>query len=150
MVATEGFARDNSMALRNPAEMWACRDASVMVNSLFLRSRRSLLPKPTPDLGNKLRRLRRKRELTITEASRQAHISAGFLSAIELSRANPSVATIYRLAAAYGTTVLELYDFPVQSNRVLRPRRRQSLETKSGVRMELLSTGTKMLESMLI
>jgi DNA-binding transcriptional MerR regulator/quercetin dioxygenase-like cupin family protein len=107
-------------------------------------------PKPTPDLGNKLRRLRRKRELTITEASRQAHISAGFLSAIELSRANPSVATIYRLAAAYGTTVLELYDLPVQSNRVLRPRNRKSLETKSGVRMELLSTGTKMLESMLI
>src|SRR5579864_6564667 len=32
-------------------------------------------PKPTPDLGNKLRQLRRKRELTITEASRQAHIS---------------------------------------------------------------------------
>ncbi|MFZ0419223.1 MAG: cupin domain-containing protein [Candidatus Sulfotelmatobacter sp.] len=107
-------------------------------------------PKPTPDLGDKLRRLRRKGELTITEASRQAHISAGFLSAIELSRANPSVATIYRLAAAYGTTVLELYDLPVQSNRVLRPRNRKSLETKSGVRMELLSTGTKMLESMLI
>lgn len=106
--------------------------------------------KPTPDLGNKLRRLRRKRGLTVTEAARQAHISAGFLSAIELSRANPSVATIYRLAAAYGTTVLELYDLPAQSNRVIRPRNRKSLETKSGVRMELLSTGTKMLESMLI
>ena len=53
-------------------------------------------------------------------------------------------------AAAYGTTVLELYDLPAQSNRVIRPRNRKSLETKSGVRMELLSTGTKMLESMLI
>jgi len=106
--------------------------------------------KPTPDLGDKLRRLRKKRGLTVTNAARQAHISAGFLSAIELSRANPSVATIYRLAAAYGTTVLELYDLPAQSNRVIRPRNRKSLETKSGVRMELLSTGTKMLESMLI
>ena len=106
--------------------------------------------KPTPDLGNKLRRLRKKRGLTVTGASRQAHISAGFLSAIELARANPSVATIYRLAAAYGTTVLDLYDLPVQSTRVIRPRNRKSLETKSGVRMELLSTGTKMLESMLI
>ena len=54
------------------------------------------------------------------------------------------------MAAAYGTTVLELYDVPVQSNRVIRPRNRKSLETKSGVRMELLSTGTKMLDSMLI
>ena len=104
----------------------------------------------TPHLGNKLRRLRKKRGLTVTEAAHKAHISPGFLSAIELSRANPSVATIYRLAAAYGTTVLELYDLPAQSNRVIRPRSRKSLETKSGVRMELLSTGTKMLESMLI
>ena len=106
--------------------------------------------KATPDLGNKLRRLRKRRGLTVTEAARQAQVSAGFLSAIELSRANPSVATIYKLAAAYGTTVLELYDLPAQSSRVIRPRNRKSLQTKSGVRMELLSTGTKMLESMLI
>ena len=105
---------------------------------------------PKPDLGNKLRHLRKRKGLTVTEAARQAHVSTGFLSAIELSRANPSVATIYRLAAAYGTTVLELYDLPAQSNRVITPRNRRSLETKSGVRMELLSTGTKMLESMLI
>lgn len=106
--------------------------------------------KPKPDLGNKLRRLRKRKGLTVTEAARQAHVSAGFLSAIELSHANPSVATIYRLAAAYDTTVLELYDLPAQSNRVITSRNRKSLETKSGVRMELLSTGTKMLESMLI
>ena len=105
---------------------------------------------PTPDLGNKLRRLRKKRGLTVTETAHKAHISVGFLSAIELSRANPSVATIQRLAAAYGTTVLELYDLPAQANRVIRPRNRKGIETKSGVRMELLSTGTKMLESMLI
>lgn len=73
----------------------------------------------------------------MTEAAQGAHISAGFLSAIELSHANPSVGTIYRLAAAYGTTVLELYDVVSQSNRVIRPRNRKSLETKSGVRMKL-------------
>ena len=106
--------------------------------------------KPARDLGEKLRRLRKKCALSITEAARRAQISTGFLSAIELSRANPSVSTIYRLAAAYGTTVLELYDLPVQASRVVRPGNRKSLETKSGVRMELLSTGTKMLESMLI
>lgn len=106
--------------------------------------------KPKADLGGKLRRLRKKGGLTVTQAAQRAQISAGFLSAIELSRANPSVATIYRLAAAYGTTVLELYDLPAKSSRVLRPRKRKSLETESGVRMELLSTGTKMLESMLI
>ena len=107
--------------------------------------------KPGRDLGEKLRRLRKKCALSITEAARRAQISTGFLSAIELNRANPSVSTIYRVAAAYGTTVLgKLYDLPVQASRVVRPGNRKSLETKSGVRMELLSTGTKMLESMLI
>ena len=116
----------------------------------------SLYARPTdgakakPDLGEKLRRLRKKCGLTVTEAARRGQVSAGFLSAIELSRANPSVATIYRLASAYGTTVLELYDLPVQTSRVTHPRNRKSLKTESGVRMELLSTGTKMLESMLI
>src|SRR6202047_2594718 len=47
--------------------------------------------KPTPDLGDKLRRLRKKRGLTVTEGARQGHISPGFLSGIELSRSHPSV-----------------------------------------------------------
>jgi DNA-binding transcriptional MerR regulator/quercetin dioxygenase-like cupin family protein len=106
--------------------------------------------KPTPRIGEKLRRLRKKRDLTITDAARRAQISTGFLSAIELQHANPSVATLYKLAAAYGTTVLELYELPVHSSRVIRPRGRKSLQTESGVSMELLSQGTKMLESMLI
>ena len=61
----------------------------------------------------------------MTEAAQGAHLSAGFLSAIELSHAKPSVATIYRLAAAYGTAVLELYDVVSQFNRVIRPRNRK-------------------------
>jgi DNA-binding transcriptional MerR regulator len=44
--------------------------------------------RPTPDLGDKLRRLRKKASLTVTEAAQRAQISPGFLSAIELSRAN--------------------------------------------------------------
>jgi DNA-binding transcriptional MerR regulator/quercetin dioxygenase-like cupin family protein len=104
----------------------------------------------TPRLGEKLRRLRKKRGLSVTEAAQRAKISVGFLSAIELGKANPSVATIYRLAAACGTTVLDLYDVSPPSSRVVRPGKRQAIETESGVRMELLSTGTRLLESMLI
>src|SRR5437868_14108273 len=54
-------------------------------------------PRPT-DLGAKLRRLRKKTGLGVVEAAKRSKISAGFLSAIELSRANPSVATLQRLA----------------------------------------------------
>ena len=106
--------------------------------------------RPSADLARKLRRLRKKCGLGVREAAQRANISAGFLSSIELTHANPSVATIYRLAAAYGTTVLDLYDLSPQSTRVVRPKNRKTLETEAGVRMELLSTGTKMLESMLI
>jgi DNA-binding transcriptional MerR regulator/quercetin dioxygenase-like cupin family protein len=104
----------------------------------------------TPDLGSKLRRMRKRRGLSVTEAAGRAGISVGFLSAVELSRANASVATLSRLAAAYDTTVLDLYDVAPRSNRVVRPDKREALQTQSGVRMELLSTGAKMLESMLM
>src|SRR5215510_6680481 len=102
--------------------------------------------RPT-ELGRKLRRLRKKRGLGVVEAARRAKISAGFLSAIELSRANPSVATLQRLAAAYGATVLDFYDLPKKSNHLVRPRDRRVIQTESGIRIELLSIGAKQLES---
>ncbi len=102
-----------------------------------------------PNLAPKLRRLREQCGLSITEAARASKISAGFLSAIELSRAHPSVATLQRLAAAYGTNVLELYDLPKRANRLVRPKERRALETESGVRMEVLAFGTAMLQCML-
>jgi DNA-binding transcriptional MerR regulator len=104
--------------------------------------------RPT-DLGPKLRRLRKRAGLGVVEAAKKAKISAGFLSAIELSRANPSVATLQRLSATYGTTVLEFFDVPKQSNRLVRPRDRRASQTQSGVRIELLSVGARQLETQL-
>jgi len=102
--------------------------------------------RPT-EVGPKLRRLRKKSGLGVVEAAKRAKISAGFLSGIELSRANPSVATLQRLAATYGTTVLDFYDLPKQSNHLIRPRDRRAIQTQSGVRIELLSIGARQLES---
>jgi DNA-binding transcriptional MerR regulator/quercetin dioxygenase-like cupin family protein len=101
------------------------------------------------DVGPKLRQLRKRLGLGLLEAAEQAKITPGFLSAIELSRANPSVATLQRLAASYNTTVLEFFDIPHHKRRLIRPQERRSLRTESGVEMELLSIGTKMLECML-
>jgi DNA-binding transcriptional MerR regulator len=101
------------------------------------------------DLGRKLRVLRKKFGLGVVEAAKRAKISAGFLSAIELSKANPSVATLQRLTATYGTTVLNFYDVPKQSNRLLRPKQRRVIQTQSGVKMELLSAGAQQLQSMI-
>lgn len=101
------------------------------------------------DLGARLRKLRKGLGLGVLKAAKQAQISPGFLSAIELSRANPSVATLQRLAATYNTTVLEFFDIPHHKRRLIRPQQRRVLRTDSGVEMELLSIGTKMLECML-
>lgn len=104
----------------------------------------------TPDLGPRLRKLRQRTGLGVNEAARRAKISPGFLSAIERERSNASVATLQRLAAAYGTTVLELFDRKARRpTRLVRPRERRILKTHSGVRMELLASGTTMLQCML-
>ncbi len=104
---------------------------------------------PLASLGPRLRHLRRRRGLALAAAARQAGISAGFLSAVERSQSSASVATIQRLAAAYGTTVPELFDLPAERSRLLGAGDRQVLDAHPGVQMELLSTGSRRLESML-
>src|ERR1035437_2617119 len=58
----------------------------------------------TANLGTKLRRLRKACKLSLVEVARRVQISAGFLSAVELSQANASIATLQRLAAPTGTS----------------------------------------------
>jgi len=100
-------------------------------------------------LGPLLRTMRQRRDMGLTEAAGQAGISAGFLSSLERSQANASVATLQRLAMAYGTTVMELFQTPAHHGRLVKPNERRVLEVDPGVRMELLSSGAPMLQSML-
>jgi len=109
-------------------------------------------PKPNAEprpLGPRLLKLRRRTGIGIVEAAKRAGISAGFLSSIERSQANASVATLQRLATTYATTVMDLFQAPKRKERLVRRPDRRVLETDSGVRMELLSTGAMMLQSML-
>jgi DNA-binding transcriptional MerR regulator/quercetin dioxygenase-like cupin family protein len=103
---------------------------------------------PRP-LGPLLRRMRQRRDMGLAAAAGAASISAGFLSSLERSQANASVATLQRLATAYGTTVMELFQTPTHHGRLVKPNERRVLEVHPGVRMELLSTGAPMLQSML-
>lgn len=101
------------------------------------------------DLGPRLRKLRKQAGLPIAEAARRARISPGFLSAIEGSVSNPSVATLQRLTAVYGSTVLDFYDLPRRAKRLLTPRERRAIQTGNGVRMEMLAVGARQLQSMI-
>ena len=100
-------------------------------------------------LGPVLRKLRQRRGMALSEAAAQAGISAGFLSSLERAQANASVATLQRLATTYGTTVMELFQTPKHHGRLVRPNERRVLDVHPGVRMELLSSGAPMLQSML-
>ena len=100
-------------------------------------------------LGPQLRRMRQRRGMALAEAAGLAGISAGFLSSLERAQANASVATLQRLATAYGTTVMELFHTPRHHGRLVKPNERRVLEVHPGVRMELLSSGAPMLQSML-
>lgn len=100
-------------------------------------------------LGPQLRRMRERKGLGLVEAARRAGLSAGFLSSVERSQANASVSTLQRLATSYGTTVMELFQSPPHEGRLVGPNDRRVLSVHSGVRMELLSTGAPMLQSML-
>lgn len=105
--------------------------------------------KEAANVGSRLRSMRKRCKIGIAAAAQQAGISSGFLSAIELSRANPSVATLQRLAVAYGTTVMEFFDLPQRSNLVVHPHQRRALNTDGAVTMEVLSIGTKLLQCMM-
>lgn len=100
-------------------------------------------------IGPRLRRLRERRELSMAEVASQAGISIGFLSAFERNEANASFATLARLAAVYGTTLMKLFGDRTRRGRLVRPNQRRALRGVPGVRMEFLSSGGQLLESML-
>jgi DNA-binding transcriptional MerR regulator/mannose-6-phosphate isomerase-like protein (cupin superfamily) len=110
------------------------------------------MPKVRSDqkpLGPKLRKMRQRHGLPLAEAASSAGISTGFLSALERGEANASVATLQRLANAYGTTMKDLFETPPHRGRLVRPNERRVLDVHPGVHMELLSSGAPMLQSML-
>ncbi len=105
--------------------------------------------KPDRTLGPQLRGMRERKRYNLAEAAGRAGVSPGFLSAVERSLANASVATLQRLAMSYGTTVRELFKTAPHDRRLVTPAERRVLEVHNGVRMELLSFGAPMLQSML-
>lgn len=100
-------------------------------------------------VGPRLRQLRERRGLSMAAIASQAGISVGFLSAFERNEANASFATLARLAAVYGTTLMKLFGGRAQHGRLVRPGERRVLRGVPGVRMEFLSSGGRLLESML-
>src|ERR1700689_400660 len=98
-------------------------------------------------LGDKLRAARRRRGLSLREASSLAGLSVSHLSAIERGARNISLAGLQRLAVALGISVSDLFGSSSGSGRLVHAGRRPGLDNGDRrVRVESLAVGAQLLE----
>ena len=62
------------------------------------------------DVGERLRAIRRLRRATLKTVADRAGLSESFLSQVERGRANASVGSLKRIAAALGVNVADLFE----------------------------------------
>jgi transcriptional regulator with XRE-family HTH domain len=138
-------------------------DVRILQRAIFLRRARGLNPAaivhvlkrqgvvPVPAEaallpGQRFRRLRTRRGLSLAQVARATGVSVGFLSALERGQMRASVATLRRIARFYRTNILSLFEAAGENPRLVRPEQRKILQTESGVRMELLAWGNTVME----
>ena len=148
---------------RSKYRLYTMEDVRVLQRAIFLRRARGLNPAaivhvlkrqgvvsvPAESVlspGQRFRRLRQKRSLSLVQVARATGVSVGFLSALERGQMRASVATLTRIARYYRTNLLSFFDDSRKNSRLVPPAERRVLETTKGVRMELLAWGNKAME----
>ncbi len=97
--------------------------------------------------GSRLREQRQQRNLSLRQAAQLTGLSASYISGIEREQANPSVAALQKLTAAYGINIVELAGVPGRSRgRLVRVADRQRYDAAAGVLMEQLDFGQHQME----
>jgi DNA-binding transcriptional MerR regulator/quercetin dioxygenase-like cupin family protein len=143
--------------------LYAEADVRLLQRAVFLRRARGLNPaaivhvlkrqgvvsppaKSAPLPGQRFRRLRTRRGLSLAQVARATKVSVGFLSALERGQMRSSISTLRRIARFYRTNILSLFETAAENPRLVRPGQRKILETTPGVRMELLAWGQTAME----
>lgn len=138
-------------------------DVRLLQRAIFLRRARGLNPAAIVHIlkrqgvvstpaenaispGQRFRRLRLRRKLSLSQVARATGVSVGFLSALERGQMRASIATLRRIARYYRTNILSFFEPAKENSRVVRPSQRKILETTKGVRMELLAWGNTVME----
>jgi len=138
-------------------------DVRLLQRAIFLRRARGLNPAAIVHVlkrqgvvsvpgenaaspGQRFRRLRQRRGLSLAQVARATGVSIGFLSALERGQMTASVGTLRRIARYYRTNILSLFEPAKDNSRLVRPEERKVLETTKGVRMELLAWGNTVME----
>jgi len=143
--------------------MYTEADVRLLQRALFLRRARGLNPAAIVHVlkkrgrvsvpadvrlstGQRFRRLRVQRGLSLAQVARATKVSVGFLSALERGQMRSSVATLQRIARFYKTNILSMFETNGDSPVLVRPSQRKVLETSPHVRMELLAWGNTSME----
>ncbi len=96
--------------------------------------------------GQRFRRLRARRGLSLAQVARATGVSVGFLSALERGQMRCSISTLRRIARFYKTNIMSMFEINGDLQRHVKPSQRKVLETSPGVRMELLAWGNTAME----
>jgi len=143
--------------------LYAQADVRLLQRAVFLRRARGLNPtaivhvlkrqgvvsapvESAPLPGQRFRRLRTRRGLSLAQVARATKVSVGFLSALERGQMRSSISTLRRIARFYRTNILSLFETAAENPRLVRLNQRKILETTPGVRMELLAWGQTVME----
>jgi DNA-binding transcriptional MerR regulator len=143
--------------------MYTEADVRLLQRAIFLRRARGLnpaaivhvlkkqglvsAPADAPQLpGQRFRRLRMRRKLSLAQVARATSVSIGFLSALERGQMRCSIATLRRIARFYKTNIISLFETNGEAQHLVRPSQRKILETSPNVRMELLAWGNTAME----
>jgi transcriptional regulator with XRE-family HTH domain len=92
------------------------------------------------NLGSRLREVRRERGITLRQVAAAAGVTESFVSQVERGTANPSVATLRRMAEALGETMASLFVGTETTGMVVRAGERRRLHHPSGSEEEYLLT----------
>lgn len=81
-----------------------------------------------PDLGSTIRRLREDRNLSLKEVALRSDLTPSFLSQVERNITSPSVASLRKVALAFGVPLTALFQGPLMpENHVVRRKDRRQL-----------------------
>ena len=61
------------------------------------------------DIGSKIKRLRRKNQLTLEDVANRCELSKGFLSQVENNLSSPSIATLEDILEVLGSSLSEFF-----------------------------------------
>lgn len=104
---------------------------------------------PSKTIGEKLREIRLQQSLTLKDVAEPTELSIGFLSSLERSQTNASIATLQKLAKFYNITFLSFFEDSTPPSKVIRAAERKTLEAQPGTHIELLALGQTLMETQL-